>query len=215
MRVRIPVLSLLLAVCCVLGRAQVPQKRNPHKAKPSNIRRGSGPLTWITSDLDPKTVFWIQGRFVPVDHTSRRSDAAPAEVATILCLIREDECLEIDSTTPAAHDVLVWTDEFKPVHWDKRGILASGRSVDGCTDETLKIRFSPPSVVIINSPVLPLSEGCKKINNAWDSAMDKHGSGMAAQTEEDMLVPTRGVFSFSDANYGSPENSMRPERQKR
>lgn len=212
MKTHIAVLLLSLAVLPVSGLAQ---NTKPNTSHHTEHIRTSGPLKWVISDVNPKTVFWIQGRFVPVDHTSRQSDVDPAEVATILCLIRENECLEFDSTTPAVHDVMVWTDEFKPVNWDKRGILASGRSVDGCTDETLKIRFSPPSVVIINSPVLPLSERCKKINNAWDRAMNKHGSGMAAQTEEDMLVPTRGIFPFSDANYGSPESSKRLERQKR
>jgi hypothetical protein len=117
---------------------------------------------------------------------------------TILCALREYECLEIDSESPFVRSEQVWIEDFKPVNWDKNGILAITHSFDGCTDETLKIRFSPPSVVLINSPVLPMSANCKKINNSWDALLRKRGSGISAQTEEDKLIPTRGLLPFQD-----------------
>jgi hypothetical protein len=142
-------------------------------------------------------VFWIQGRFVPVDDTNYQGNA---EVVTILCSIRENECLEIDSTNPFAKAQQVWVQEFKPLSWDSSEITATSRSPDGCTDETLKIRLSQPSVVLINSPVLPMSEHCKKLNGDLDKIMGKSGSTITAQMEQDVLVPTRGLFPFQDVD---------------
>lgn len=159
--------------------------------------KNSGPLTWISSDVNPKTVFWIQGRFVPVDDPKYQGDA---EVATILCSIREYECMELEGTSPFVRQEEVWIQDFKPVSWNKNEIVAASRSLDGCTDETLKIRLAPASVILINSPVLPMSESCKKANHAWDRLTGKKGSGLNAQTEQDMLVPTRGLLPFQDAN---------------
>jgi hypothetical protein len=159
--------------------------------------KNSGPLTWISSDVNPKTVFWIQGRFVPVDDPKYQGDA---EVATILCSIREYECVELQGTSPFVHHEELWIQDFKPVSWNKSEIMATSRSLDGCTDETLKIHFAPASVTLINSPVLPMSESCKKANHAWDTLTGKKGSGLNAQTEQDMLVPTRGIMPFQDVN---------------
>lgn len=200
-------LSLTLAFfVAAIGWAQ---QTNPDKATPSNAqapphkapgverKTDSGPLAWVSSDINPKTVFWIQGRFVPVDDSNYQGDA---EVVTILCSLREQECLEIESTSPLVRSEQVWIEDFKPTSWDNSGILATGRSLDGCTDETLKIRFSPPSVVLIHSPVLPMPESCKKINDSWDKLMGKRGSAITAQTEQDELVPSRGLFPFQDLN---------------
>jgi hypothetical protein len=209
MNTRIAVLSLFLAVCCIFGRAQTDRKTNRDGAQPGVVKppiaassgedkRNSGPLAWVKSDVNPKTVFWIQGRFIPVDETNHQGNSHDAEVVTILCSIRENECLEIESTSPLVHGVQVWIEDFKPVNWDDNGILATTRSLDGCTDETLRILFSPPSVVLINSPVLPVTENCKKVNGAWDKLLAKNGSAIAAQTEQDQLVPTRGLFRFQD-----------------
>lgn len=195
MKARISALLLTLAVCCVQARTQTAHKTNPHKEQSKSVQHNSGPLTWITSDVDPKTVFWIQGRFVPVGNASFHGDPA---VATILCSVRESECLEIDATNPFAHSEQAWIEEYKAVSWDKSGILGTTRSLDGCTDETLRIRFSPPSVVIINSPVMPIPQNCRKANGAMDKLMGKKGWAITAQTEEDQLVPTRGLFSFQD-----------------
>ncbi len=184
------------------------QNGNPDAARPGSVqppttalsgnhRNSSGPLAWVSSDINPKTVFWIQGRFVPVGDSNDQGDA---EVVTVLCSLRENECLEIDSENPFDRSEQVWIEDFKPASWDNTGILATTRSLDGCTDETLKIRFSPPSVVLINSPVLPMSENCKKVNNSWDTLLRKRGSGIAAQMEEDMLVPTRGLLPFQDVD---------------
>ncbi|HVJ06926.1 MAG TPA: hypothetical protein VM554_00940 [Acidisarcina sp.] len=167
----------------------------PTEALNGKHRNSSGPLAWVSSDINPKTLFWIQGRFVPAADSNYQGHA---EVVTILCSIREYECLEIESTSPLVRGEQVWIADFKPASWDNTGILATTRSLDGCTDETLKIHFSPPSVVLINSPVLPTSENCKKVNNSWDTLLRKSGSGIAAQMEEDMLVPTRGPFPFQD-----------------
>lgn len=193
-------LTFVLLSCTVTAAVGSAQPKKPDKARPSGIRlHNSGPLAWVTSDVNPKTVFWIQGRFVPVDDTNHQGDA---DVATILCSIREYECLEIDSTNPLkfARGEQVWIEDFKPVKWDNNGILATTRSLDGCTDETLKIRFSPPAVILINSPVLPMSENCKKINDSWDKLMSKRGSTIAAQMEQDKLVPTRGLLPFDDVD---------------
>ncbi|HEX4064750.1 MAG TPA: hypothetical protein VHZ09_01910 [Acidobacteriaceae bacterium] len=192
---------LSCALTPTVGRAQ---EKNPDKTQAADVQHSSGPLAWVSSDVNPKTVFWIQGRFVQVDDATSQGDA---EVATILCSVRDYECLEIDGEIPFAHEEQVWIEDFKPVSWDSSGILATTRSLDGCTDETLKIRFSPVSVVVINSPVLPMSERCKKINQAWDKLSGypahgaaKGGSAIAAQTEEDELVPTRGLFPSQDAD---------------
>lgn len=131
----------------------------PIAALKGKHRNSSGPLAWISSDINPKTVFWIQGRFVPVGDSNDQGDP---EVVTVLCSLRENECFEIDSENPFDRSEQVWIEDFKPASWDNIGILATTRSLDGCTDETLKIRFSPPSVVLINSPALPMSENCKK-----------------------------------------------------
>jgi hypothetical protein len=208
MKARNALLLLPVALYCVPWLAQTAQKSNPVKA------HDSGPLTWISSDTNAKTVFWIQGRFVPIDDTNHQGDA---EVVTILCSIRENECLEIDSTSPFAKSEQVWIQEFKPLSWDSNEITATSRSPDGCTDETLKIRLSQPSVVLINSPVLPMSEHCKKLNGDLDKIMGKRGFTITAQTEQDELVPTRGLFSFQDANYEtekSPTNSGSGTNQK-
>lgn len=184
------------------------QNGNPEGARPGSVqppttslnvkhRNSSGPLAWASSDINPKTVFWIQGRFVPVGDSKDQGDP---EVVTVLCSLRENECLEIDSENPFDRSEQVWIEDFKPASWDKTGILATTRSLDGCTDETLKIRFSPPSVVLINSPMLPMSENCKRVNSSWDTLLRKTGSGIAAQMEEDMLVPTRGLLPFQDVD---------------
>jgi hypothetical protein len=209
-------LPLLLAVCCVPGRAQAPEKTN--SLAPSAGHNNSGPLTWISSDVNPKTVFWIQGRWVPIDNVE---DKGPADVETIICSVREQECLEMDSTSPMAQGVQAWIEEYKASSWDNSGILATGRSLDGCTDETLRIRFAPPSAVIINSPVLPLSANCKKINNAWNKlsgypahGTGKEGSALAAQMEQDKLVPTRGFLPFQDwvpPDAGKAPNPAEPK----
>lgn len=138
------------------------------------------------------------GRFVPVGDSKYQGDA---EVVTILCSIRDNECLEIEGTSPFARSEQVWIDEFKAVSWDNSGILATGRSLDGCTDETLKIRFSPPSVVIVNSPVLPMSDSCKKVNSGMDKLMGKTGWTTTAQMEQDELVPTRTLLPWTDADF--------------
>lgn len=145
MKADIAVLLLSLTVWCVPGSAQTVKKTKPVKARSKVLQHNSGPLAWVKSDVNPKTVFWIQGRFVPVDNSNYQGDA---EVATILCSIREQECLEIDSTSPMARGEQVWIEDFKPVKWDSDGILATTHSLDGCTDETLRIHFSPPSVVL-------------------------------------------------------------------
>jgi hypothetical protein len=194
MKAHIAVLLLSLAACCVIGRAQTAHNANPVK------EHNSGPLTWVSSDVNAKTVFWIQGRFVPVDDAKHQGDA---EVVTILCSIRENECLEFDGTSPFVKAEQVWLQEFKPLSWDSSEIMATSRSPDGCTDETLKIRLSPPSVVLINSPVLPMSDRCKRINGDLDKLMGKSGSTMAAQMEQDELVPTRGLLPFQDTNLDS------------
>jgi hypothetical protein len=222
MSARIVALSLWLAVCCAPGCAQTAPKSNPNGSRPSDVqpppatvkgehKNDSGPLAWTISDFNPETVFWIQGRFVPVGDANFQGDA---EVATILCTVREYECLEIDSTSPVVRDEQAWIDDFKVVNWDKHGILGTTRSLDGCTDETLKVRFSPPSVVIINSPVLPMAEHCKTVNNQWDKLLAKKGSGIAVQTEEDELVPTRTFFPRADADFesGKAPNPAPPKK---
>jgi hypothetical protein len=156
----------------------------------------SAPLAWIRSDLNPETVFFVQGRFVPVDDPKFQGDAA---VVTILCTIREYECFELDSEVVHSNVEDVWTQEFKPTTWDKDGIAASYTSIDGCTDETLKIRFNPLSVIAINSPVLPMSKDCQKINSSWDRLIGEKGSALKGQIEQDMLVPTRGLVPFEDS----------------
>jgi hypothetical protein len=212
---------LLSLAACVPGRAQTAQKTNPNGTQSSNVqppatsngehRNNSGPLAWESSDLNPKTVFWIQGRFVPVSDATYKGDA---EVVTILCSVRENECLEIDGTSPFVRGEQVWIQEFKPVSWDSSGILATSRSVDHCTDETLKIRFSPPSVVEIPSPVLPMSESCRKVNEGFDKLLGKRGSTAAAQMEQHQLVPTRGLIPFQDWLPPDSGNAPSPVRQK-
>lgn len=211
MKAHASVLLLSLAMCCVQTLAQMAQKTTPDKAQPTSVQHNSAPLTWITSDFNPKTVFWIQGRFVPVNDSNYQSDA---QVVTILCSVREYECLDIDSTSPVAHDEQAWIDEFKVANWDKGGILATTHSLDGCTDETLRIRFSPPSVVLINSPVLPMSGGCRRINNAWDKVLGKKGGGIAAQIEQDVLVPTRALFSWADEDIETGKATVPVEPKK-
>jgi hypothetical protein len=205
MKAYIAVPPLLLALYCVPGGAQTDQNTNPDTARPRDAhspsavlkehKNNSGPLAWVSSDINPKTVFWIQGRFVPIDDPNHQGDA---QVVTILCSFREYECFDIESTSPFVRGEQVWIEDFKPVNWDHDGILATTRSIDGCTDETLKIRFSPASVVEINSPVLPMSANCKKINDSWDKLVGKGGSTTAAQMEQDELVPTRGLLPFQD-----------------
>lgn len=162
--------------------------------------RSSGPLAFVQSDVRPKTIFWIQGRFVPVDSPNYQGNA---EVATVVCLMREYECLELDGETELAATEQVWVQEFKPVSWDSHGILATSRSLDGCTDEALKIRFTPASVVLINSPVLPMPKRCKGLNEAMDKLVGKEGQTIKAQLEQDVLVPTRGLLPFQDVNPNS------------
>jgi len=214
MKARIAVLLLPLAVWCVPGRAQTTQNTTSHRAQSSKLPHNSGPLTWITSDVNPKTVFWIQGRFIPVDDTSHKGDTDDAEVVTILCTIRENECLGIEGTTPMAHGVQAWIEEYKAVNWDHNGILATGRSLDGCTDETLKVHFSPPSVVIINSPVLPMSGNCKRFNDSWDKLAGKKGTTITEQMEQDELVPTRALFPWADVNLDTGKASIPVEQKK-
>jgi hypothetical protein len=75
-------LMFVLLFCTVTAAVGSAQQKKPDKVRPSGIQlHNSGPLAWTTSDVNPKTVFWIQGRFVPVDDTNHQSDA---EVATIL-----------------------------------------------------------------------------------------------------------------------------------
>ena len=210
-RIQISTLLVSMAVCCVQAHAQTAQKATPHRAQPTTVEHNSGPLAWTTSDFNPKTVFWIQGRFVPVGKPSFQGDA---QVVTILCSVREHECLEFDSTSSFPRSEQVWIDDYKPVTWDNKGILATTRSLDGCTDETLKIRFSPPSVLSVNSPVLPISANCKKINGYWDKLMAKEGSGLAAQTEQDTLVPTRGLLPFQDVNNDTGKTPTPVQRKK-
>lgn len=211
MKAYIAVLLVSLAVCCVPGRAQSAQKTRREKVHPKDIQPPSatlrgGPkndsrsLTWVKSDVNPKTVFWIQGRFIPVGDADYQGNA---DVVTILCTIRERECLEIDSTSPFAHSEQAWIDEYKAVNWEKSGILATGRSLDGCTDETLKIHFAPPSVVIVNSPVLPMSENCRKFNGITDKIAGKRGFTIKGQMEQDELVPTRAIFPWADLDLES------------
>lgn len=214
-------LPLLLAVCCVPARTQPAQapkdSTRPEGAQlPSSIPNGehkkdSGPLTWISSDFNPKSLFWTQGRFVPVGDRKYQGDA---HVVTILCTAREYECLEIDGMSPAGNMEQVWIEEFKAVTWDKDGILATGRSLDTCTDETLKIRFSPPSVVIINSPVLPMTAGCRKVNDSMDKLTGKSGGTITAQMEQDELVPTRTLLPWSDVNLNSGNASKPAQPEK-
>jgi hypothetical protein len=135
--------------------------------------------------LNPRTLFWIQGRFVPVGDSKDDPQDDGAQVATILCSVRDNECLEIDSTYWGQVEQ-AWIDEFKVASWNSSGILAMTRLAGGCADRILKIRFSPPSVVSVNSPVLPMSDFCKKMNNM----------------EQDELVPTRSPVPFQD--YCSP-----------
>lgn len=197
MKARQFVPPLFFVTCCAFGRAQTAQNTTPHRAQPTIIPHNSGPLTWTLSDVNAKTVFWIQGRWVPVNDVE---DKGPADVGTLLCSAREQECLEMDSTSPISHSVQAWIEEYRAVNWDKGGILATGRTLDGCTDETLKIRFSPPSVVIINSPVLPMSPNCRKTNGAMDNLMGKKGWAMTGQMEQDELVPTRTLLPWADAD---------------
>lgn len=213
MNARIAVLLLPLAVWCVPSRAQTAHNKTPHRTQPTSVPQNSGPLAWTTSDINPKTVFWIQGRFVPVGDASFQGDA---DVVTILCSVREHECLEIDSTNPLkfARGEQVWIEDFKPINWDNSGILATTRSLDGCTDETLRIRFSPPSVVLINSPVLPMSGNCKKYNDSWDKLAGKKGTTIAEQMEQDELVPTRALFPWSDVDLDTGKPPM-PAGQKK
>lgn len=205
MKAHIAAPPLLLVLCCMLGSAQTTQNTSPATRRPKDVqpsavlsrehKNNSGPLAWVSSDTNPSTVFWIQGRFVPIDDPNYQGDA---QVVTILCSFREHECFDIESTSPVVRGELVWIEDFKSVNWDNNGILATTRSVDGCTDETLKIRFSPPSVVEINSPVLPISENCKKINDSWDKVVSKGRSTILTQMEQDELVPTRGLSPFQD-----------------
>ena len=212
-------LALILAL--VVAAVGWTQERIPDTTRPGNVqpsrhaaldgkqKKDSGPLVWIASEANAKTVFWIQGRFVPVDDIDHQGNA---QVVTILCSIREYECFEIDGTSPFVDSEQIWIEEFKPVSWDKSEIVAISRSLDGCTDETLKIHLSPPSVVLINSPVLPMSEDCKKYNDTWDKLVGKRGSTIAAQMEQDVLIPTRGLFPFQDVNSeaaGAPAPTQR------
>jgi len=180
-------------------------------AQSANKSRNSGPLTWIASDVNPKTLFWIQGRFVRVDNPNQQEGDVGIE--TILCSIRENECLDIESTTPLAGGEQVWIDEFKLLNLqEKSAIVAVSRSLDGCTDETLKIRFDPPSVILINSPVLPMPERCKSMNSSMDTLTGEKGATLRRQTEQYMLVPTRGFVPFQDfdLNFGkAPAGSDR------
>jgi len=157
--------------------------------------RTSGPLTFVRSDVNSKTVFWIQGRWVPIDDPKHQGNA---EVVTVVCLVREYECIDLDSDTLGADGEQAWVQEYKVVNWDNDGISATSRSLDGCTDVTLKIRFEPPTVTAVNSPVLPMSERCRKANDAWDKLTGTKGGTLKDQMEQDMLVPTRGLVSFQD-----------------
>lgn len=162
--------------------------------------KNSGPLAFVHSDLNSNTLYWIQGRFVPVDNPKFQGDS---EVATILCSVREYECPVFDGTATFRNLEQVWIDEFKITSWDKNEITGTSRSLDGCTDENLKIRFAPPTVVQINSPALPMSENCKKVNGAWDKLTGKNGSALKGQMDQYMLVPTRGLAPFQDVNSRS------------
>jgi len=171
----------------------------------------SRPLAFVGSDLNPKSVFWIQGRFVPVDDPTFQGGPA---VGTVLCSARENECLEIDGTVPFNHAEQLWVQEYKVISWDQAGIGADSRSLDGCTDGTLKIRFAPPTVTVINSPVLPISEKCKEVNDAWDKLGGKKGSALKGQMEQDMLVPTRGLFPFQDSDLNVGKVSVPSEKKR-
>lgn len=179
--------SLLVICTCRAQSAQI-------------LPKNSGPLSFVSSDVNPKTVFWIQGRFVPVNDPKFQGDA---HVVTILCSIREYECLEIDSDNLNSPDTEeAWIQEYRPVNWDKSGIVADSHSLDGCTDETLRIHFDPPSAVLIDSPNLPMSKLCSDTNNAMDKLIGKLGQTLKYQTEQDELVPTRGLLSFQDSKFG-------------
>lgn len=190
--------ALALLVAALFSPAQAQSPAAHAAAEPQ--QRNSGPLTFVASDVNPKTLFWIQGRFVPVDNPNDQGDA---EIVTILCSVRESECLEMDSENIFPRAEQTWVQEFKVINWGTDGILATSRSLDRCTDESLKIRFAAPSVVLINSPALPMSEVCKKANQTWDKLTGKKGNGLKAQLEEDMLVPTRGPAPFQD--YTNPK----------
>lgn len=201
--------TLIFAVWCIPVLAQTTENVSPDGAQQRYVhpptttvngerKKDSGPLTWISSDVNPRTVFWIQGRFVPVGDSEYQGDA---EVVTILCSIHDNECLQIEGTSPGGGGMeQVWIEEFKAASWDSSGILASGRSLDGCTDETLKIRFSPPSVVMVNSPVLPMSDSCREVNSGMDKIMGKTGWTITNQMEQDELVPTRALLPWADVN---------------
>jgi hypothetical protein len=175
--------------------------------------RNSGPLLFVTSDVNPETVFWIQGRFVPVDDPKYQGGP---QVQTILCSVHEGECIEMEGTAliPVKGEQ-VWIQEFKVSSWTKDGIIAASRSFDGCTDETMKINLRQPSVVIINSPVLPMPERCEKINDAWDKLAGKKGGTLKAQTEQDMLVPTRGLTPFQDVDQRPAKAAAQPNEKNR
>lgn len=59
----------------------------------------------MRSNVNPKTVFWIHGRSVPVRHATSRCEAG---VVTILCSLREYECFEIDSEITNLGIEAVW-----------------------------------------------------------------------------------------------------------
>jgi len=191
MRIALPARKSLLQSCILSVALLAPL------ASPAAQHRAARPLSFTNSDINPKNVFWIQGRFVPVDDPKLQADP---QVETILCLSRELECLLIEGSPVLSHGEQVWVQEFKVMSWENEGIVAASRSLDGCTDETLKIRFAQPSAVLINSPVLPMSTGCKKANNAWDTLAGKKGSTLRAQMDQEMLVPTRGPFPWTDLN---------------
>lgn len=175
--------------------AQLAKAQSSPKSPPAPREINSGPLVWVSSDVNPQTVFWVQGRFVPLDDPKHQGDA---DVATILCSIRERECLVIDSTITFGYIEQAWIQEFKPVSWNQSGLVAASRSLDGCTDETLRVRFNPLSVLVVNSPVLPMSKACKGWNDASDKLAGKKGETLKDQTEQDVLVPTRSFLPAQD-----------------
>jgi hypothetical protein len=56
-RLALPSLVLAIALGSIYATRPTPKAQ----------QRNSGPLTFVHSDVNPKTLFWIQGRFVPVD----------------------------------------------------------------------------------------------------------------------------------------------------
>ena len=59
-----------------------------------------------------------------------------------------------------------------------------------------------------------MSQNCRKVNAAWDKLMGKKGSTIAAQMEQDKLVPTRGLLPDQDVDIdtGKAPTSVRQKK---